>query len=91
MTLLRAILLFLAFLLADTAFAAAFECTKASTATEKPVRASPALFALDDQSRTDMLICNDDMVGHFAMDRIEVDRETDKALIDYVNTKCFGG
>ena len=40
--------------------------------------------------RIDVLICNDDMVGHFAMDRIEVDRETDKALIDYVNTKCFG-
>jgi len=45
----------------------------------------------DGRSRTDVLICNDDMVGHFAMDRIEVDRETDKALIDYVNTKCFGG
>lgn len=39
----------------------------------------------------DVLICNDDMVGRFAMDHVEPDAATDEVLIDYVNTKCFGG
>jgi len=42
-------------------------------------------------ARTDVMICNDDMFGHFAVDRAEAKDAGDKALVDYVNTRCFGG
>lgn len=45
----------------------------------------------NDTSRSDVKICNDDMVGHFSMQKVATKNEPDKALVDFVNTECFGG
>ena len=39
----------------------------------------------------DVKICNDDMVGHFAMEPADPGKESDKSLVDFVNAHCFGG
>lgn len=47
---------------------------------------------LEDQARrTDVRICNDEMVGHFAIEPADLRTESDKALIDFTNDQCFGG
>ena len=42
-------------------------------------------------ARSDVKICNDDMVGHFSMEPTDLGKESDKSLVDFVNAHCFGG
>jgi uncharacterized protein YecT (DUF1311 family) len=41
--------------------------------------------------RSDVKICNDDMVGHFSIKNIDKKNESEKSLADFTNAECFGG
>jgi len=44
----------------------------------------------ENEKNSTVMICNDDMAGHFKMD--DIDREvTKQELVDYVVSNCFGG
>lgn len=44
-----------------------------------------------DGKRSEVQICDDDMVGHFAMQPADPARRTDAALIEFTNANCYGG
>lgn len=41
--------------------------------------------------RSDVKICNDDMIGHFSIKNIDRKDESEKSLADFTNEECFGG
>jgi len=45
----------------------------------------------DGPTRSRVMICNDDMMGHFAMTPITNDVDGDQELIEFTNQNCFGG
>jgi uncharacterized protein YecT (DUF1311 family) len=46
---------------------------------------------LDGSSRSRVMICDDEMIGHFAMQQVGEDEGDDKKLIDFTDQNCFGG
>ncbi|MFC4765456.1 lysozyme inhibitor LprI family protein [Dyella koreensis] len=46
---------------------------------------------LDGSTRSRVMICDDDMIGHFAMQSFKENEDTDQNLIDFTNEHCFGG
>ena len=38
-----------------------------------------------------VMICNDEMIGHFAMRDVTDVNKTDKQLVNFTNSHCFGG
>lgn len=46
---------------------------------------------LDGSIRSRVMICDDDMIGHFAMQSIKENEDTDQKLIEFTNEHCFGG
>jgi uncharacterized protein YecT (DUF1311 family) len=45
---------------------------------------------MDGTTRSRVVICNDDMIGHFAMKSLKENEDTDRNLIDFTNENCFG-
>jgi hypothetical protein len=45
----------------------------------------------DGSSRKPVMICNDEMVGHFAIQALRFGVEADDKLIDFTGRNCFGG
>ncbi|WP_266159618.1 lysozyme inhibitor LprI family protein [Dyella silvatica] len=41
--------------------------------------------------RSDVKICNDDMIGHFSVKNIDRKGESEKSLAEFTNAECFGG
>lgn len=46
---------------------------------------------IDGQARSRVLICNDEMIGHFAMEVLKDGEDTDAHLIKFTDENCFGG
>lgn len=42
-------------------------------------------------SRSTVMICNDEMFGHFSLRAVKAEGFQDKMLIDFTNEACFGG
>jgi uncharacterized protein len=45
----------------------------------------------DGTKRTQVEICNDDMIGHFAVRAVDLKSISERGLIDFTNDQCFGG
>lgn len=46
---------------------------------------------IDGATRSRVMICNDDMLGHFAIQPAKDGLDDDKKLIEFTNEHCFGG
>jgi hypothetical protein len=46
---------------------------------------------LQGASRSTVMICNDEMLGHFSLRTMQVEGLQDKTLIDFTHAACLGG
>lgn len=44
----------------------------------------------EDEKKSNIMICNDDMIGHFKMDKV-MHEVTMQELVDFVVSNCYGG